>query len=285
MTKTFWILDFIHIFKKPSTVSVTVIVTTNTKTNTNYVLLCTKTGYNSSSSYHNISYNIENYPYEYFLYTQLVNKNTSNLLNEVILQGINEEEVFVYSNPQDFTITNCSASIGDETCTSTNNVIINFSTQISDTNSSLTSGTYSVSITTTIPVTEVNCASSSGSYGEINQSCLDTNTTYKTTYSFSNASSSTTPVTIEIYTEYNGSRLVPTKINYTYNDTTTDQGMLTSPIAFLCNMFYGISYDSYINQSSGGNQTGNNEAHSIENCIIIQQMLAPLYTNFISTIK
>jgi|Laugresu1bdmlbdd_1035124.scaffolds.fasta_scaffold02440_8 hypothetical protein len=216
-----------------------------------------------------IGYTIDNFTYSLFTFAYSTSCGENNYVEFSNKLSSSDTEtytlIYVYGFSQPTCVNNTSE-------TETTNVSFNFTTNT-------VKETYTVNITTTLTYSNINCSLQEGTLSD-----LTDGSTYITTYSFSYASSSTTQVTIEIYTEYNGTRLVPTKIKYTNNSNTTDSGTLISPIAFLCIMFYGISYDSYKNQSSGGNQTGNNEAHSIENCIIIQQMLAPLYTNFISTI-
>ena len=220
-----------------------------------------------------ILYSSSSAPYAYYLSTQLNINSTEGIYNIVGLQAEDLTTSYVYI--QGFKVNNCSTTAQDQDPS----VNFTFSTAISSSFTTVPSSndyvSYNVNVTSTL-CKDVNCQTPSVTLVDLTK-----NTTYTTTYSFSYASSPTTPqITIEIITQYNGSRLVPTKINYTNNYNTTDKNMIISPIAFLCDMFYGISYDSYNNQS-GVNPTGNNEEHSIENCIIIAQMLAPLYTNFL----
>jgi hypothetical protein len=231
-------------------------------------LIYTKTGWGTKG---NISYTLSDESLEYYLFTQLNINSITNYYNIVGLQASNATTSYVYLSG--FIVNNCTLTAEDTS------VEFTFNTGISSSFGILPSNyvSYIVNITTTLDYEQVDCQTQSGKLLQLTKG-----TTYITTYSFSYASSPTTPqITIEIFTQYNGSRLVPTQINYTIINMNTDSDMITSPIAFLCNMFYGISYDSYINEISV-NPTGNNEEHSIENCIIIAQMLAPLYTNFLS---
>ena len=219
-----------------------------------------------------ILYSSSSAPYAYYLSTQLNINSTEGIYNIVGLQAEDLTTSYVYI--QGFKVNNCFLTAEDPSVNFTFSTAKTTSTTAPSSNDFVS---YNVNITTNLDYIWVDCAEQTGEILD-----LTNNTTYTTTYSFSYASSSTTPqITIEIFTQYNGSRLVPTKIKYTNNNNTTDKKMIISPIAFLCDMFYGISYDSYNNQS-GVNPTGNNVAHSIENCIIIQQMLAPLYSQYLS---
>ena len=164
----------------------------------------------SSTGQINIEYTLyssSSAPYAYYLSTQLNINSTEGIYNIVGLQAEDLTTSYVYI--QGFKVNNCFLTAEDPSVNFTFSTAKTTSTTAPSSNDFVS---YNVNITTNLDYIWVDCAEQTGEILD-----LTNNTTYTTTYSFSYASSSTTQVTIEIYTEYNGTRLVPTKIKYTNN--------------------------------------------------------------------